>query len=127
MYGAISHYFVEVSGGIVIVCRRASVSALFACNQSLHRFATLFHTHIRSGIDRTASAREVPQPVAAHSTRPCGMISTLVHGLTLGVRFPKAKLNTASTAAELVEHHPGCARVHGVVPILLRNSGTIDE
>jgi hypothetical protein len=41
----------------------------------------------------------------------------LLHGATLGVRFPKAKLNTLSTAAELVEHHPGCARVHGVVPI----------
>jgi len=35
---------------------------------------------------------------------------------TLGVRFPKAKLNTLSTAAELVEHHPDRAGVHGVVP-----------
>jgi hypothetical protein len=35
----------------------------------------------------------------------------------LGVWFPKAKLNAPSTAAELVEHHPGRARVHVVVPI----------
>jgi hypothetical protein len=41
----------------------------------------------------------------------------LAHGPTLGVRFPKAKPNTPSTAAELVEHHPGRARVHGVVPV----------
>jgi hypothetical protein len=44
-------------------------------------------------------------------------LSESVHGPTLGVRFPKAKLNTLSTAAELVEHHSGRARVHGVVPI----------
>ncbi len=36
--------------------------------------------------------------------------------ITLGVRFPKAKFNTVGTAAELVEHHPGRAPVHGVVP-----------
>src|ERR1039458_7298441 len=35
----------------------------------------------------------------------------------LGVRFPKAALYTVSTAAELVEHHPGRARVHGIVPV----------
>ena len=35
----------------------------------------------------------------------------------LGVQFPKTKLNTTSTAAELVEYHPGRAGVHGVVPI----------
>src|ERR1039458_6992555 len=34
----------------------------------------------------------------------------------LGVQFPKTKLNTTSTAAELVEYHPGRAGVHGVVP-----------
>src|SRR5450759_1062599 len=34
----------------------------------------------------------------------------------LGVRFPKAALYTVSTAAELVEYHPGRAGVHGVVP-----------
>lgn len=34
----------------------------------------------------------------------------------LDVRFPKSKLHTVSTATELVERHPGCARVHGVVP-----------
>ena len=39
------------------------------------------------------------------------------HGPTLGVRFPKAKLDTPSAAAELVEHHPDRASVHGVVPI----------
>ena len=44
------------------------------------------------------------------------VVYRLVHGLTLGVRFPKAKLNTPSTAAELVEHHRGLAPVHGVVP-----------
>jgi hypothetical protein len=44
-------------------------------------------------------------------------LSESVQGPTLGVRFPKAKLNTLSTAAELVEHHPGRARVHGVVPV----------
>ncbi len=27
------------------------------------------------------------------------------------------RVNTPSTAAELVEHHPGRARVHGIVPI----------
>jgi hypothetical protein len=37
--------------------------------------------------------------------------------ITLGVRFPKAKLNTPSTPPELVERHRGRARVHGVVPI----------
>ena len=35
----------------------------------------------------------------------------------LGVGFPKAALYTVSAAAELVEHHPGRARVHSVVPI----------
>jgi len=35
----------------------------------------------------------------------------------LGVRFPKAELDTPSTAAELVEYHRGRASVHGVVPI----------
>jgi|tagenome__1003787_1003787.scaffolds.fasta_scaffold20657823_2 hypothetical protein len=35
----------------------------------------------------------------------------------LGVRHPKSELNTISTAAELVEHHPGRARVHGDMPI----------
>src|ERR1035437_2381159 len=34
----------------------------------------------------------------------------------LGVQFPTTKLNTTSTAAELVEYHPGRAGVHGVVP-----------
>lgn len=37
--------------------------------------------------------------------------------ITLSVRSPKAKFNTPSTAAVLVEHHRGRARVHGVVPI----------
>ena len=35
----------------------------------------------------------------------------------LDVRFPKAKLDTPSTAAELVEYHRGRASVHRVVPI----------
>ena len=35
----------------------------------------------------------------------------------LDVGSPKAKFNTANTAAELVEHHRGRARVHSVVPI----------
>jgi hypothetical protein len=34
----------------------------------------------------------------------------------LGVWFPKAKLDALCAAAELVEHHPGRARMHGVVP-----------
>src|ERR1039458_4861652 len=47
---------------------------------------------------------------------PAALAYRLVHGLTLGVRFPKAKLNAPSTTAELVEHHSGRAGVHGVVP-----------
>jgi hypothetical protein len=35
----------------------------------------------------------------------------------LCVRFPKAKPDTLRTAAELVEHHRGRARVHRVVPV----------
>ena len=34
----------------------------------------------------------------------------------LCVRFPPTKLNTHSAAPEFVEHHPGRARVHRVVP-----------
>jgi hypothetical protein len=41
----------------------------------------------------------------------------LVNGPTLGVRFPNAKLNTLRTAAELIEHYLGRARVHGVVSV----------
>jgi len=37
--------------------------------------------------------------------------------VSLGVRFPKTKFNTVSTATELVERHPGRSRVHAVVPI----------
>ena len=36
--------------------------------------------------------------------------------VSLGVGFPKPELHTPSTAAELVEHHPCRACVHGVVP-----------
>ena len=46
----------------------------------------------------------------------CSSGRSLVRDPTLGVRFPKAKLNTPSTAAELVEHHSGRSHVHGVVP-----------
>jgi hypothetical protein len=35
----------------------------------------------------------------------------------LSVRFPEAKCNTLSTATELIERHPSCARMHGVMPI----------
>lgn len=41
----------------------------------------------------------------------------LLHGPTLSVRFPEAKCNTLSTATELVEHHPGCAPMHSIMPI----------
>lgn len=34
----------------------------------------------------------------------------------LCVRFPPTKFNTLSAAPELVEHHPGRARMHRVVP-----------
>src|SRR6266550_5691650 len=46
----------------------------------------------------------------------CATTPTVKHR-RLGVRFPKAKLNTPSTAAELVKHNQGRASVHGVVPI----------
>ena len=36
--------------------------------------------------------------------------------VSLGVWFPPTKLNTLGTPPELVEHHPGRARVHRVVP-----------
>ena len=36
--------------------------------------------------------------------------------VSLGVWFPPTKLNTLGTTPELVEHHPGRARVHRVVP-----------
>lgn len=44
-----------------------------------------------------------------HECRP-------LHSPTLGVQLPKAKLRTLGTAAELIKHHSGRARVHGVVP-----------
>jgi hypothetical protein len=35
----------------------------------------------------------------------------------LSVWFPESKLDALSTPAELVEHHTGCASMHGIVPI----------
>jgi hypothetical protein len=35
----------------------------------------------------------------------------------LSVWFPEAKFDTLRAAAELVAHHAGCARMHGIMPI----------
>jgi hypothetical protein len=45
------------------------------------------------------------------------LLQTLALKRPLGVRFPKAKLDTLGTPTILVEHHPRRARMHGIMPI----------
>jgi len=56
------------------------------------------------------------QSIAKFRSTDMGRVAHLAAYSALGVWFPPSKLNTLSAAPELVEHHPGRARVHRVVP-----------
>jgi hypothetical protein len=103
-------------------------SRLRICDDDLNYATHLLTRFVTAGSRQLSSLSSGRQSFASllrnhivglrHRERtPLFGFSTAVYvlGPRLAVRFPPAQRNTLGTATVLVEHHPGCARMHGVV------------